>query len=256
MKYCRHSFRIFLIFSLFFIFCGFSNAALTDIQSAMIEQDYEKVRQLSESFINGGSGAQQKNQARYYLGISQLYLEKYKEAQVQFEYLIEHEPDVALRDQAYLGLIDAFFLQGDYKKSSKFCDRMLKLNSRSDFLSLLYLKKARADFKLAEWDNAKDYLDKIISYFPDSPEAPIARQFLEEKHYFAVQLGAFLDQERSLALVSELKKKGEYAYIVETVDSQGRKFYRVRIGKLAFLKEAEELQTRLSKLGYPTQIYP
>ena len=58
------------------------------------------------------------------------------------------------------------------------------------------------------------------------------------------------------ALVDELKQKEEYAYIIESVDSQNRKFYRVRVGQLAMLKDAQALKNRLAKSGYPAQIYP
>ncbi len=57
-------------------------------------------------------------------------------------------------------------------------------------------------------------------------------------------------------MTSELQQKGEYAYIVETVDPQGRKFYRVRVGQLVLLDEAQKLKSKLSKAGYPTEIYP
>jgi hypothetical protein len=56
--------------------------------------------------------------------------------------------------------------------------------------------------------------------------------------------------------LTELKSKKEYAYIVETMDRHKRKFYRVRVGQLILLDEAQKLKSRLSKLGYPTKIYP
>ena len=46
---------------------------------------------------------------------------------------------------------------------------------------------------------------------------------------------------RAAEQVEELKRKGEYAYIVETVDAQKRTFFRVRVGQLAMLEEAERL---------------
>ena len=57
-------------------------------------------------------------------------------------------------------------------------------------------------------------------------------------------------------LVQELKSRGEYAYIVETIDHAQKKFYRVRIGQLSTLEEAEGLKVKLAQFGYPARIYP
>ena len=102
----------------------------------------------------------------------------------------------------------------------------------------------------------KEYLNKILDKFPNSLEYLIAQQLLEEKQFFAVQVGAFLDQKRAEQLTVQLKEKDEYAYIIETLDRQNKKFYRVRVGQMARLSDAEELKDKLAKEGYPTQIYP
>jgi tetratricopeptide (TPR) repeat protein len=238
------------------LLCAFSNVTVTDIQTAMVEKDYAKARQLSEALLAKGSPKNQLEEARYYLGVSLVQLTKYTEAQNAFEQVIRHSNQGALRDQAYLGLIDARFLDGQYDKALEAFKKFLSASPRSDFSSLAYLKGARIYLKMARWQDADGYLRKIVNQYPNSPEAGIARQFLEEKQYFAVQVGAFLERGRAETLSLELRDKGEYAYVVETVDAQGRKFYRVRVGKLALLKEAENLKGRLSTLGYPTAIYP
>ena len=46
------------------------------------------------------------------------------------------------------------------------------------------------------------------------------------------------------------------SYVVETTAPDGEKYYRVRVGQMSSLKDAEELKKRLDKLGYPTLIYP
>ena len=61
---------------------------------------------------------------------------------------------------------------------------------------------------------------------------------------------------RAITLMESLKGGGQYAYIVETTSAGGQKFYRVRVGQMSSLKDAEDLENRLAKLGYPTLIYP
>ena len=147
-------------------------------------------------------------------------------------------------------------MDGKYPGALKVAEELYAKSPHSEFLSLIYLKLARANLKLGRWQKAKEYLQKITNEFPQSLEAHTAKQLLEEKQYFAVQVGAFLDRGRAEKLVSELKEKGEYAYTVETIDREGKKFYRVRVGKLALLDDAQTLESKLAQLGYPTRIYP
>jgi cell division septation protein DedD len=123
-------------------------------------------------------------------------------------------------------------------------------------LSLIYFKLAGADLKLMRWEDAHVFLNKIVKEFPQSPEAPIAKQLLEEKQYFAVQVGSFLDKGRALTLIDDLKGSGQYAYVVETTAPDGQIYFRVRVGQMSSLNDAEDLKKRLDKLGYPTLIYP
>ena len=84
----------------------------------------------------------------------------------------------------------------------------------------------------------------------------LANQLLEEKQYFAVQVGSFQTHELAQKLVNELKEKGQYAYIVETKDKNAKRLFRVRVGQFARLNEAQHLKDQLSTLGYSTHIYP
>ena len=123
-------------------------------------------------------------------------------------------------------------------------------------MSLIYLKTARIHLKLTQWKEAKEYLQKVINEFPQSLEAPIAQKLMEEKEFFTVQVGSFLDRDKAMQLMEQLKAKGQYAYIVETATSDNKKYYRVRVGQMTSLSNAQSLETKLSHLGYPTLIYP
>ena len=147
-------------------------------------------------------------------------------------------------------------MAGLYTDALKTADQLLKKSPYSSFLSLIYLKIAGADLKLMRWEDASISLNKIINEFPQSPESSIAKQLLEEKQYFAVQVGSFLDKGRALTLIDDLKGTGQYSYVIETTAPDGQKYYRVRVGQMSSLKDAEALKKRLDKLGYPTLIYP
>ena len=235
---------------------GMSPATLKDIETAIIERNYAQVEKFVQDFITQNPGKDQSDAAQYFLGLSYLYLSKYDQAREVFDQLIEYKPQDRLRDKATIAIIDSYYMQEHYEAAIGRAHALLKLSPQSEFESLIYLKLARANLKLAQWDEAQKYLNKIISSFPNSLEVHVAKQLLDEKQYFSVQLGAFLERDRAEQVVEMVNGKDEYAYIVETVDSAGRKFFRVRAGQLSDLKEAKELKKKLSGLGYPSEVYP
>ena len=236
--------------------CADAEASLKDIETAIIEENFAKAGDLARQLIETKPIKSELDSALYYLGLSQLRLSDYEEARKTFNLLISGFPKENLRDKAYLGFIDSLNMEGKYPAALQIAEELLSKSPRSEYLSLIYLKLARINLRLGEWQKAKNYLKKIAGDFPDSMEAHTAKQLLEEKQYFAVQVGAFLDQSRAEKLVEELTEVGEYAYIVETVDREGKKFFRVRVGKLALLDEAQKLESKLKSMGYPTSIYP
>jgi outer membrane protein assembly factor BamD (BamD/ComL family) len=252
LKFVRSAGSLLLVISL----CGFSSGPLSDIETAIIQKDFKKAETMSQDIIANQPQNKDINSAYYFLGLSQMGSEKYDEARETFNVLITRKPGQPMLEKAYLGVIDSYLLTQDYRNALTVSEALLRLSPKSEFLSLIYLKLARANLKLAQWETARDYLNKIVKEFPQSLEYHLAKQLLEEKQYFAVQVGSFLDRERAEHLSEQLKQKGEYAYIIETTDPQGRKFYRVRIGQFSDLQQAQGLEQKLSNLGYPTHIYP
>jgi len=241
-----------IVFSL----CGLSNISIKGVETAIINQDYEQAKEIATQLLSDESIRSQHNEIHYYLGLCDLRLGRYEQARKIFAKLTKNKKDDNLRDKAYLGIFDTYYIDGQYAKALSSINHLLKVSPKSEFLSLIYLKLGRANLKLAHWYEARKYLEKITTDFPNSMEVHVAKQLLNEKQYFAVQVGAFMDRQRAEKLTDELQKKGEYAYVVETIDQQKRTFYRVRVGQLVLLEKAEKLKVKLSKEGYPTQIYP
>jgi len=232
-------------------------ANISEVKTAIINKDYAGAKNISEeilTFVVVEKGLA--NEARYYLAVSELNLREFLSAENNFKIVIDAKPQKQLRDKCWLGLFDVYYLQGHYSKAYSIISMMIKKSPKSAYLSMAYLKAAKANLKLAQWSRASEYLNNITSHFPNSLEAHLAKQLLEEEQYFAVQIGAFVDQDRAQKLVEELKLKKEYAYVVETQDRNNDSFYRVRVGQLTKLDEAKRLQSKLSKEGYPTRIYP
>lgn len=231
-------------------------AALPDIEAAVMNKDYAQARDLASRVIKDSNDPAQRVEAQYYYGLVELRLGQYADARGAFQSVMDTHPAQDIYDKAALSLIEGFYMDGLYTDALDTANQLLKKSPYSSFLSLIYFKIAGADLKLMRWEDANKYLNKIISEFPKSPEAPIAKQLLEEKQYFAVQVGSFLDKGRALALINDLKGSGQYVYVVETTAFDGQKYYRVRVGQMSSLESAEDLKKRLDKLGYPTLIYP
>jgi tetratricopeptide (TPR) repeat protein len=231
-------------------------AALPEIETAVMNKDYAHARQLTTQIIKDSNDPRQRTEAQYYYGLAQLRLGQYADARHAFKNVMDTHPSQDVYDKAALSLIEGYYMEGLYTDALNAANQLYRNSPHSSFLSLIYFKIAGADLKLMRWEEAHDFLNRILKEFPNSPEAPIAKQLLEEKQYFAVQVGSFLDKGRALTLIDDLKGNGQYAYVVETTGNDGQTYYRVRVGQMSSLNEAEELKKRLEKLGYPTLIYP
>lgn len=231
-------------------------ASLNEIEAAVMEKDYESVRTLSANLLRKSSDNQERLQAQYYLGLGQLRLGKYAESRKSFSLVIQAHPKSELYDKSVSGLIEGLYVSGFYQDAIAESQRFIRNHPNSAYLSLVYLKMARSNLKLMRWEEANQLLAKILKDYPQSMEASIAKQLMEEKQYFTVQVGAFEDKTRAVSLSMDLKKDKYYSYLVETVSPDGKKYYRVRVGQMTSLQKAKELENRLTKLGYPALIYP
>lgn len=230
-------------------------ATLTDVEAAVMEKNYADAGQMAAEVLKENKDHKTRAQAEYYLGLSQLRQGQYAQSRKSFRITMQATDSTELYDKAALGLMEGLYMADHFKDALKEGEALLRKHPDSPAKSLIYLKIARANLKLMQWPKARDYLQKIITEFPESFEAPIAQGLLEEKEYFTVQVGSFLDRAKAFALADELKAKGQYAYIVET-DANGKTFCRVRVGQMASLADAKDLQAQLSTQGYPALIYP
>ncbi len=231
-------------------------ASVADMEAAIMDKKYEQVSDLATKELKASKDPKERAQIEYYLGLSQLRLGQYVSARSAFQIVMSATDSQDLYDRAALGMMEALFVSGFYKEALQEGQKLLNRSPHSSFMSIIYLKLARTYLKLTQWGQAKDYLQKIMKEFPDSLEASSARSLMEEKEYFAVQVGSFLDRDRAQNLLEQLKAKGQYAYIIETIANDGKKFYRVRVGQMTSLSDALTLEARLAQLGYPTLIYP
>ncbi|HNV23773.1 MAG TPA: SPOR domain-containing protein [Candidatus Omnitrophota bacterium] len=253
----RQKIHLLLLVFIIFGFCGFSPDNLADLETAILKADYKLGEDIALRFLKENPEKEFLDAIEYYLGICYLKQAKYEDAREMFQKVItSSHADNDIRDRSFLGLYDSYYMQENYDQALKVIQEGLQKSLKSNFLSLFYFKYARVSLKLAHWAEAQKYFEKIIKEFPQSFEADLAKELLNEKRYFSVQVGSFKDQLKAQDTMNDLKKKGYYAYLLETADKQKNKFYRVRVGQFSKLDEARKLKSELSQQGYPTQIYP
>jgi len=249
--------NIILILATLFVCSGFSKDGRTiGLERMIIQRDFAQAVVTAENLLGQELSEREELKVKYFLAVSLLQLKRFEPAQKLFQEISKNKKVQLYRDKAYLGLLNTYYFQDDYNEALKVGRKLIKRNQGSDILSLIYLNYARINLRLANWDEAHLYLKKIIQDHPQSLEVPSARQLLEEKQYFAVQVGSFMERKRAEKLVQELKTKDEYAYIIETLSRSNKIFFRVRVGQLSVLDEAKMLKTKLAQQGYPTKIYP
>ncbi len=232
------------------------NVTIVDVHASFMQKDYAKTKELAQALAAQTEFVQEKAEAFYYAGLSDLWLGKHQSARQLIQQALNGQPTKNIQDMASLALIDSYYMEGDYQKSLRMSQNFIDNHPQSEFLSAAYLKIARCHLKLAHWKEGREALQKMVQKYPNSLERFYVEQLLQESQFFAVQVGSFQDRVTAEGVVAELQKKGEYAYIVETASQEGKKFFRVRVGKFQQFDEAKTLESKLSKLGYPTKIYP
>lgn len=245
-----------LIFTVLFS-SGFTKSDSDLMEASLLQKNYGNVKVLAHKFLAKENLAPTDRQKiQYYLGISLLYLKDYRQAREVFNNLISSESLPDWKDKASIGIINSYYMEEDYMKALDEAKRLKEMNPNSAYLSLIHLKIARAHLKMANWTEARDHLKIIVNEYPKSMEFFTARQLLEEKKYFSVQVGSFRERDGAEKLVKQLSAKDEYGYIIETTDQRGQTLYRVRVGQLGTLKEAQRLAGKLKTKGMPSLIYP
>ena len=254
----KRTISTFLIIS--FVLCPAAlfaqNNGISDLEATIIQEDYKKANDMAKDLLKAKLSGNDFSQVEYYLALSYLRLGDYAQAYDVFKKVVGERPATELYEKAYIGVIDALYMQGYYENALKETLGLMSRHPKSEMMGLMYLQAARSNLKLARWSKAKEFLQKILKEYPESFENRVATQLLEEKQYFTVQVGAFTEQPRAERLVKELIQRKEYAYIVETKSPDGKLFFRVRVGQMTALNDAQALESKLSGLGYPTRIYP
>lgn len=226
---------------------------LDRIKTNLLKGDYKSAILEGEKLLAGQREASQSEELYYLLGICYLKDGNYLRASDIFEIIIDEFKTSRFREQALMGLGDAYFFMADYAKA---LDRYNQVTSAKLKAAVLY-RLAEVALKKGDTEKAKGYLESLRRDYPESPEAKLENGTLGSGNiFYTVQVGSFSNAANARNLVRRLSDKGYPAYLEELSRFDGRISYRVRVGKFSQRQEALDWEKRLSEEGYPTKIFP
>jgi outer membrane protein assembly factor BamD (BamD/ComL family) len=236
---------------------AFSDPSVDNMEIAILAQNYKQAKVMAENFVAGNPNHQLLPQIQYELSVILLRNGMPEQAREILNKLLTQVKDPYFQDKIKLALFDTYYWQESFAEAQEVIDPLMNTRHKSEWTSQIYLRQARVYLKQAKWDEARLLLARIMNEYDRSMEVEYARQLLQEKQYFTVQIGAFGQRKSAERMIEDLKAKGEYAYIVESYDKNNSRLYRVRVGRFSFLNEAKNLRTRLCDMGYSSaRIYP
>lgn len=253
-------------------------ASFARAERLFLEGKYDSTIFETESLIEARSS--QRDEIYYLKGLSELKLNRFKDARQSFDYVRDHYPNSKRELDAYLGTGDAYFLEGDAGKALGVYNEMTNRFSGDRNISVVYFRLGDCYTRLGLREKAEEYLNRAKKASPSSFEVkmgPIAESMpafsksaqpavmsapkpkteelprIESGEPLSVQVGCFKNKHNAEKLSQKLVKAGYDSY-VEIPVTLHDKLYRVKVGHAKSKDEAEALAARLKRAGYNTKI--
>lgn len=225
---------------------------LDSIKASFFQGDFGTVISKAELLLKSSS-PQQAAELNYLLGMAYL---KERKNQSAINYLEKAAKSArgSLREEANLGLADAYLERDEFSNARDICRYVLGSNSRTKFKSALYYRLSRAESGLGNKQTSREYLEKIKKEFPLAPEiknAELSCPLGASGSPYSVQVGYFSNRNNAVKFRNKLVSEGYPAYIEEENAA-----CRVKVGRFKDRQEAFRMEKRLSRAGYPTKVCP
>ena len=243
------------------------------VEKLFLEEKYDRAAAEAGKLIDANSS---KRDELYYLkGLSEMKTGKFAEARKDFEYLIERYSGSKRALDAHIGIGDAYLLEGnktgamrsynaaleefpDNKNIEVVKQRLERCRSKNpvDIDSSVpsepqndEVKSEFSDIK-ARINAARTTGEEVQNITPKTKSLPAP---IKSGGYFSVQVGSFKSRTNAQKLSYKLSRKGYEARVESPIDP-GDKLYRVKVARLTYSREAEILELKLKREGYPTRI--
>lgn len=248
--------------------------SFSQIEKLFLESKYERVIYEADRLIS--SKYQLRDDVYYLKGLSELKLSRFNEARQSFQRIISRYAMSKRVFDAYLGVGDAYFLEGNIDAAIKVYNDILNKFPSDKNIGIVYNRLGDCYGRTGSSDKAKYYLDKAKQVSPLGFETKAVHNITEERHvsitssqeqqfvptkiprnesrgYASVQVGSFKNKKNAEKLAMKLSREGYRSYVELPVGS-GDRLYRVKVGRLNSKEEAEALAVKLKNNGYSTKV--
>lgn len=250
--------KIFIIIFFLLIIPGFcwAETGLDNIKIDFLKGNYRRVifeAQASRFDITGA------NELNYILALSYLKEERLEQARDCFKRLLGGLPN-KFKQRSQLGLADTYLIEGRFQEAEEIYNKLATGEPNGSQKAAILYRLSQLEAKKGNNQQANNYLSQLRKEFPLSPELRLNKVlvFVDkpqastiETEGYSVQVGFFSSRANAGILKDKLLAEDFPAYIENSGGA-----YRVKVGRLKTLKEALELEGRLSKEGFQTKIYP
>lgn len=247
---------LYLINLIFFIFPSICLAMdLDSLKVDFLQGNYRRVifeGQAQVDRINLGNT----DELNYILGLSYLKQGSALPAQDCFKRILNNQSS-KFANQAKMGSADAYLMQGQFQEAENIYKKLIEDDPNSNLKAALLYRLSQLEFKKQDAQQGNSYLSKLKKDFPLSFELKqnkglgLAKITIIDSGQYSVQVGFFQNIANANSLKIKLLSKDFPAY----TENSGAGF-RVKAGKFNSLKEALDLEKRLSQEGFPTKICP
>ncbi|MFC1712463.1 SPOR domain-containing protein [Candidatus Poribacteria bacterium] len=166
----------------------------------------------------------------------------------------EHEAGMALirsisdmnRDARTLCSADSYFAKHEYDEAKALYEWIMQSFPDSTSSISAHLQLCRILEQTNGVEAAQQSYEMIVTKYPYTPEAQLARFHLQNLPKYAIQLGAFSQKQNALSLVNQLKAIGYDAYVATSAGTD-KSLHKVRIGRFSSRNAAEKVALELTK---------
>jgi tetratricopeptide (TPR) repeat protein len=252
---------LFLIFAFLLLTFDFSFALnLEKVKVDFLRGDYKGAIKEGEKILAAAGHAPDIDQLYCLLGLSYLKDGNYLRSSDIFEIILKEFKNSPMREEASLGLGDAYFLQNNLSKADACYRDMLTSRPQTKYKAMLYSRLSQTAYKRGDVENGKKFSDQLKAEFPLNLESSAEKDIcsladFSNGTFYTVQVGCFSNLTNANNLRNKLSKSG-YDAFSEASSVKGKQVYRVRVGKFSKRDEAAALENKLSQEGYPTKISP
>lgn len=229
-------------------------ADLDSLKADFLQGNYRRVIFEGEASRPNIRASEELN---YILGLSYLKENNLTLAREAFNRILKN-PSSKFRAQAAMSLGDTYLISGEYQEAEDLYNKLMNEEPNTGLKAALLYRLSQAAFNKGDHRLANDYLFKLKRDFPLSPELRSTRGLphieapkKDAAGAYSVQVGFFTNTANADNLRDKLCVLGFSAYVEE-----GQGGYRVRVGRFKALGEALDMESELSKKGFPTKLCP